>query len=85
MQTEFLCISVFRIASAPRLKVAGRKSAFNPRWFILLSILRRLSRCWFYSLLLCGLFYEAFYILPCVIYIFIFIYLFIYLFIYCGF
>ena len=47
----FLCISVFRVASGPRVKVAGRKSALNPpppppththpththpRWFILL-------------------------------------------------
>ena len=28
MRTEFLCISVFRVASGPR--VAGRKSALNP-------------------------------------------------------
>ena len=28
-------------------------------WFILLTILRRWSRCWSYSLLLCGLSYEA--------------------------
>ena len=28
MRTEFLCISVLRVASGPRL--AGRKSALNP-------------------------------------------------------
>ena len=31
----------------------------HPRWFALLTVLRRWSRCWSYSLLLCGLFYEA--------------------------
>ena len=35
MQTKFLCISVLRVASGPRVKLAGRKSALSPRWFIL--------------------------------------------------
>ena len=43
------------------------KVLWTPRWFTLLAVLRRWSRCWSYSLLLCGLFYEAFYVLPCVI------------------
>ena len=30
MRTEFLCISVLRVASGPRVKLAGRKSTFNP-------------------------------------------------------
>ena len=30
-----------------------------PRWFALLAVLGRWPRCWSYSLLLCGLFYEA--------------------------
>ena len=30
MQTEFLCISVLRIASGPRVKLASCKSALNP-------------------------------------------------------
>ena len=30
MRTEFLCISVLRVASGPRLKLAGCKSALNP-------------------------------------------------------
>ena len=30
MRTEFLCISVFRVASEPRVKLAGRKSALTP-------------------------------------------------------
>ena len=30
MRTEFLCISVFRVASGPKVKLAGCKSALNP-------------------------------------------------------
>ena len=30
MQTDFLCISVLRVASGPRLKLASCKSALNP-------------------------------------------------------
>ena len=30
MRTEFLCISVLRVASGPRVKVASCKSALNP-------------------------------------------------------
>ena len=43
MRTEFLCISILRVASGPRVKL----------------VLRRCSRCKLYSLLLCGLFYDA--------------------------
>ena len=46
-------ISVLRVASGLRVKLVGRKSALNPLWFILLTVQRR------WSLLLCGLFYEA--------------------------
>ena len=59
MRTEFLCIFILRVAPGPRVKLASCKSAFDPPWFILLTVLRRWSRCWSYSLLLCGLFYEA--------------------------
>ena len=59
MRTDFLCISVLRVASGPRVKLASCKNALNPRWFILLTVLRRWSRCWSYSLLLYGLLYEA--------------------------
>ena len=45
MRTEFLCISVLRVASGPRVKLASCKSALNPRWFILLTVLRRWSWC----------------------------------------
>ena len=30
MQTEFLCISVLRVASGPRVKLVSCKSALNP-------------------------------------------------------
>ena len=30
MRTEFLCISVLRVASGPRVKLAGCDSALNP-------------------------------------------------------
>ena len=30
MRTEFLCISVLRVASGPRMKLASCKSALNP-------------------------------------------------------
>ena len=46
MRTEFLCISVLRVASGPRVKLASCKSALTPptptpRWFALLTVLRR--------------------------------------------
>ena len=59
MRTEFLCISVLRVASGPRVKLAGCKSALGLRWFALPTVLGRWSRCWSCSLLLYGLFYEA--------------------------
>ena len=30
MRTEFLCFSVLRVTSGPRVKLVGRKSALNP-------------------------------------------------------
>ena len=63
----FLCISVLRVASGPRVKLDGCKSALNPRWFILLTVLRRWSRCWSYSSLLCDLFYEAVCFMSCLV------------------
>ena len=68
MRTEFLCISVLRVASGRRVKLASCKSALNPRWFTLLTVLRLCSRCqsflvalWF---ILRG---DLFYVLACVI------------------
>ena len=49
MRTEFSCISVLRVASGP--SVASCKCALNPRWFTLLTVLRRWSLC--VSLTLC--------------------------------
>ena len=37
MRTEFLCISVLRIASGPRVRLADCKGALDPRWFTLLA------------------------------------------------
>ena len=31
MRTEFLCVSVLRVASGPRVKLASCKSALNPQ------------------------------------------------------
>ena len=59
MRTEFLCVSVLRVASGHRVKLASCKNALNPAGFTVLTVIRRWSRCWSYSLLLCGLFHEA--------------------------
>ena len=45
MRTEFLCISILRVELGPGVELADCKSALNPRWFILLTVLRRWSRC----------------------------------------
>ena len=45
MRTEFLRVSVLRVVSGPRVKLASCKSALNPRWFTLLTVLRRWFRC----------------------------------------
>ena len=39
MRIEFLCLSVLRVASGPRVKLAGCKSALNPNG-LLLTVLR---------------------------------------------
>ena len=59
MRTEFLCFSVLRVTSGSKVKLASCKSAWTPRWFILLTVLRRWSQCFSYSMFFCGLFYEA--------------------------
>ena len=60
MRTEFLCISVLRVASGPRVKSVSCKSALNPPVVCstdhskaVVPVLVLLL------LLLCGLFYEA--------------------------
>ena len=60
MRAGFLCVSVLRVASGPRVGLAGSRGALPPpRWFALLTVLGRWSRCWSCSLLLCGLFCGA--------------------------
>ena len=71
MRTEFLCISVLRVASEPRMKLVSCKSALNPRWFTLLTVLRRgpglillFVALWLRS--------DLFYVLSCVFFFFFF-------------
>ena len=74
MRTEFLCFSVLRVTSGPREKLAGRKRALTapipppprPRPPEM-TVLRRQSRCWSYSLLLCGLFYVEICFMYCLV------------------
>ena len=54
MRTELLCVSVLKVASGARMKLANCKSALNPRWLILLTVPSVT-----YSLLLCDVFYKA--------------------------
>ena len=58
MQTEFLCISVLRVASGPRVKLAGCKSALNPmvvystdhsKTVVLMLVLLFDALCFFYE------------------------------------
>ena len=62
MRTEFLCISVLRVASGPRVKLAGCKSAFNGRSGAVVPVLVLLFvPLWF---ILRG---DLLYVFPCVI------------------
>ena len=75
MRTEVLCISVLRVASGPRVKLASCKSALTPPphpprpRFTLLTVLMRWSRCWSYSFVVLWFILrcDLFYVLPCVI------------------
>ena len=68
MRTDFLCISVLRVASGPRVKLASCKSALNPSWFALPTVQWRWSRCY---LLFVALWFilrgDLLYVFPCVI------------------
>ena len=62
MRTEFLCVSVLRVASGSRVKLASCKSALNPPVVCstdhskaVVPVLVLL----FFAFSLCGLFYEA--------------------------
>ena len=82
MRTKFLCVSVLRVASGPRVKLASCKSALNPapdpphppphhhaRCFTLLTVLRRWSPV--LVLLFVALWFilrgDLSYVFPCVI------------------
>ena len=67
VRAEFLCVSVLGVSSRPGVGLAGCGGALSPRWFALLAVLGRWSRCWSYSLLLCGLFCEAIYFMSCLV------------------
>ena len=67
MRTEFLCISILGVASGHGVRFAGCERALGSRWFVLLAVLGRWSRCWSCSMLLCGLFCEAVCFVPCVV------------------
>ena len=41
MRPEFLCVFVLRVASGLRVNLGSCKSALTPRWFTLLTVLRR--------------------------------------------
>ena len=47
MRTECLCISLLRVASGPRMKLASGKSALNPPvvWLQLIKLLIMLLLC----------------------------------------
>ena len=69
MRTEFLCISVLRVASGPKVKLASCKSALNPT--IVYSTGRSKASVPVLVLLFGALWFilrgDLFYVLPCVI------------------
>ena len=69
MRTEFLCISVLRVASGPRVKLASCKSALNPR--VIYSTDRSKAVFSVFVLLFVALWFilrgDLLYVLPCII------------------
>ena len=69
MRTEFLCISVLRVASGPRVKLASFKSALNPT--VVCSTDRSKAVVPVLVLLLVALWFilrcDLLYVFPCVI------------------
>ena len=69
MRTEFLCMSVLRVASGPRVKLASCKSALNPP--MVYSTDRSKAEVPVLVLLFVALWFilrgDLFYVLPCVI------------------
>ena len=74
MRTEFLCISVLRVSSGPRVKLASCKSALNPT--VVYSTDRSKAVVPVLVLLFVALWFilpgDLFYVLPCVISFFCF-------------
>ena len=65
MRIEFLCISIIKLASGPRVKLVDCKNVLtSPPHLatVLLTVLRQCSRCCSYSVKVCCLFYEAIHI-----------------------
>ena len=69
MRTEFLCVSVLRVASGPRVKLASCKSALNST--VVYSTDRSKAVVPMLVLLFVALWFilrgDLFYVLPCVI------------------
>ena len=61
MRTVFLCISLLRLASEPRVNLAGRKSVLHPPSPVVYSTdhSKAVVPVLVLLLLLCGVFYEA--------------------------
>ena len=59
MRTEFLCISVLRVALGPRVKLASCKSALNPPVVYSTDRSKAMVPVLVSLLVLCGLFCEA--------------------------
>ena len=59
MRTEFLCVSVLRVALGPRVKLASCKTALNSPVVCSTDRFKAVVPVLVLSLLLCGLFYEA--------------------------
>ena len=59
MRTEFLCISVLRVASRPRVKLASCKSALNPPVVYSTDRSKAVVPVLVLLFVVCGLFYEA--------------------------
>ena len=75
MRTEFLCISVLRVASEPRVKLASCKSALNPP--VVCSTNRSKAVVPVLVLLFVALWFilrgDLLYVFPCVIFGFLFL------------
>ena len=59
MRTEFLCVSVLRVASGPRVKLASCKSALNPPVVCSTDRSKAVVPVLVLLFVLCDLFYEA--------------------------